>query len=113
MEKPAESSSKKIQNLELREFLNLKSHQGLAAIQIQGSVYEQETQHVFVELGITISDCRRTIDLDFCFGDHSTQEEIQNLRHKLDTLINAFEEMESWLEQAIEQVANAPLAKES
>lgn len=113
MEKPAESSLKNLKKLEIREFLNLKGQQGLGAIQIQGFAHGQETELMFVELGVTISDCKKAIDLDFDFGHYSTREEIKNLQYKIKTLISAFDKMNCWLEKAIEQVANASVAKDS
>jgi hypothetical protein len=93
-------SKQELENLKpiaIREFLNQEGEPGLAAIQIDGS-----TSQVWVTLGITISDCRKMIDLDLDFGN---QKQLNNVRHKVRVLINTLLETEHWLERAADRLS--------
>ena len=69
-----------------RQFLNTEEHNGMACI--EACVYEREDKNV--EASVNISDCNRTVQLDFGVWGSDTENNLIKIR-RLITTLKAFE----------------------
>jgi len=87
-----------------REFLN--EDEGLAAIECTVARYNENP---YVDASVAISDCYRTITLDFdMYGEEGAAAKIQ----KLELLMEELAKFKDALEEAYEQALNEKESKE-
>lgn len=73
-----------------RKWLNKKGHHSTGSIYIEAS----ELKGQFPWLQLSISDCTRTITLDFCESGQIKDKHIENAYYKLEVLRDALDEIE-------------------
>lgn len=90
-----------MKNFFRRDFLNLPAHHTLAAIKATISVTHND--NFFGD--ITISDCFKAISLEFdaSSGTYSTEEDLDNLEHKIDLLYEIVRDFRKVLKSNIKQ----------